>query len=80
MFERLRQRIKRDLGLELSNFRRTNAGKHQKSSGAFVWTATDLKRNHIYGSGETATALVKRKEPLGIVEELSRAQVQFEIA
>ena len=80
MFERLKQRIKQDLGLELNKFRRTRAGKHQKGSGAFVWTATDLKRNHIYGSSETATTLVKRKETLGIVEELSRAQVQFEIS
>lgn len=80
IFQKLKERIKKDLGLELSNFRRTNAGKHQKGSGAFAWTAIDLKRKHIYGSGETATTLVKRKEPLEIVEELRTAQTQFEIS
>ena len=80
MFERLKQRIKKDLGLELSNFRRTNAGQHETSSGAFVWTATDLKSNCTYGSGESATNLVNRKEKLGIVKELGIAQTQFEIS
>lgn len=79
MFEQLKKRIEKDLGLKLVNFRRTYAGKHQKGSGAFVWTATDLKRNHIYGSGETATTLVNRTESLGIVEDLSRS-VQYEIS
>lgn len=80
MFERLRQKIKQDLGLELTNFRKTFAGKHQKSSGAFVWTATDLKKNHTYGSSETATALVNRAEKLGIVEDLNRVKGRFEIS
>jgi len=80
MFDRLKKRIKRDLGLELSNFRRTYAGKHQKGSGAFVWTASDLKTDKTYGSGESATTLVNRTEPLGIVEELRIGQTQFEIS
>jgi len=80
MFERLRLRIQKDLGLELTNFRRTYAGRHMKSSGAFVWTAQDIKSNCTYGSGENATNLVNRSEKLGIVEELRIGQTQFEIS
>ena len=79
-FEKLAVRIKKDLNLELSNFCRTYAGKHMKGSGAFVWFATESKTKHIYGSGENATTLINRNEKLGIVEELNRAQVQFEIS
>lgn len=35
--DRLKVKILRDTGIELTNFKRTYAGVHQRGSGAFVW-------------------------------------------
>lgn len=66
-FERLAQRLKNNLGLDVdvSSFKRTYASKWMKSDGAFVWTCK-LKNNSIteVGSSETATNLIKSKSSL----------------
>lgn len=66
-FERLAQRLKKDLGLDVdvSSFKRTYASKWMKLDGAFVWTV-NLKSNRIknVGSCQTATQLVNSKAPL----------------
>lgn len=79
MFEKLRIRIAKDLGLNLTNFERTRAGTHMKGSGAFVWVAKNSINNDIYGSSETATSLVKKKESLVILDEYGRS-TQYEIS
>lgn len=61
-FERLKERIKKDTGIELNNFKRTYVGIHERCSGAFVWVANN--GNQLIGSTETATNLLKSKDPL----------------
>ena len=45
-FERLAQRLKNDLGLDVdvSSFKRTYASKWMKSDGAFVWTVNNANK------------------------------------
>ncbi len=59
-FEKLALKIEKDLGLKAENFKRAYVGKHQKSSGAFVWFAC-LKCGTI-GSCYSATELLKKNK------------------
>jgi|TARA_R110000851_G_scaffold281736_1_gene435217 hypothetical protein len=59
-FEKLAVKIEKDLGIKLTNIKRTYAGLHQKSSGAFVWTAECVESKDDIGSTVTASELLKR--------------------
>ena len=67
VFDKLKARIKNDLGYECSDFTRTYAGPWQKASGAWLWYARIEGRFDI-GSCERATVLVSRKEPLETID------------
>jgi len=74
-FEKLAKRIKEDMGIELVDFYRTYAGINMKSSGAFVWAAKIKGSNKEVSSTVTATELLKRKEPLELMETCSLGQL-----
>lgn len=59
-FEKLAVKIEKDLGLKITNLKRTYAGLHQRSSGAFVWTAECVESKEDIGSTITASDLLKR--------------------
>jgi hypothetical protein len=59
-FEKLAVKIEEDLGLKITNLKRTYAGLHQRSSGAFVWTAECVESKEDIGSTITASDLLKR--------------------
>ena len=61
-FEKLAVKIRKDLGLKLTNFKRTYAGLHQRSSGAFIWTAECVDSKDDIGSTITASELLKREK------------------
>ena len=59
IFEKLVVKIKKDLNLDVEDFRRTYSGIHQRSRGAFVWVATDKETNRTVASCSSATELLK---------------------
>ena len=63
-FDKLAIRIKKDLGYDLINFKRTYVGIHQRGSGAFVWTAQCKESLMQISSCTTATELVNQKSPI----------------
>jgi len=69
-FDKLRNKIKNDLDIDLLEFRRMYVGHWQRSAGAFVWCAIVDRRkdgsiNHYdIGSTFSATELLKQKKPL----------------
>jgi hypothetical protein len=68
-FERLAKRIKKDLGIDLINFRRTYAGHHQKSAGNWIWGAYNAENAaDDIGSCYSATELLKSKKKLILYE------------
>lgn len=68
IFDKLKVRIEKELGLNLINFQRTYAGKHERFAGAFLWMAEEVDSALIYGSCETATNLLKKCEKLEVIE------------
>ncbi len=72
-FEKLRIRIEKDLGIKLKNFQRCYVGRHQRSRGAFVWTAECVEYSESVGSGVSATELLKQDK----IIELPRQTVSF---
>ena len=66
-FEKLRVRIKRDIGVELTDFKRTMAGRVMMGSGAFSWTSKIVDSGSEVGSGFSATYLLNKKEPLSMI-------------
>lgn len=66
-FERLAKRLKKDIGYDLVDFRRTYAGIHMRGSGAFVWVSKIKGTNTEISSTVTATELLKKKAPLEIL-------------
>lgn len=74
-FERLAKRIKKDMGYDLIDFRRTNAGVHMKGSGAFVWCAKIKDTNLDISSTITATELLKKEEPIRLLENTTLSQL-----
>jgi hypothetical protein len=60
-FERLADRLRNDLDLEVVNLRRVHSGRNMKASGANSWTS-ELKDSHLeIGSAHTASDLLKAK-------------------
>lgn len=68
-FERLAKRIKKDIGYNLVNFRRTYAGVHMRGSGAFVWIANIKGSNEQISSTVSAIELLRKKIPLEIMND-----------
>jgi len=67
-FEKLKQRIKEDLGIETYDFKRTYVSHNMKSSGAFIWSCRDKEMpNADLGGCETTKTLLTKKEPLVII-------------
>lgn len=68
-FDRLKLKILKDTGIELTSFKRTYAGIHQRASGAFVWTAT-MQGRLCCGSTISASELLTQ-ERIEMVEASS---------
>lgn len=60
-FQKLADKIKNDLEIEAINFVRHYPGHHQRSGGAFVWSAGGKNRICSIGSSFSATELLKSK-------------------
>lgn len=63
-FEKLRERIKKDLDFEVTNFRRNRVGYWQKAAGAWLWVGQKVGEDGQLtiidvGSTYTASDLVK---------------------
>lgn len=64
-FEKLGERIKKDLDIDLVNFKRIRTGWSQRASGAWSWVAQSATNSFIdYGSQFGATELIKYKGKL----------------
>ena len=63
-FERLQRKIKKQLNIDLSGFRRTYAGTNALEQGGYSWEAYMGKdcKGLIVGSAYNATTLLKAKE------------------
>ena len=61
-FEKLKIKIKKDLDLDLYNFKRTRIGYSGRECGAFTWIAQSKESPRDYGSCTTAKELLKAKE------------------
>lgn len=64
-FKKLKIKIKKDTGFELTNFKRKYPSIHQRSSGAFVWVAN--LGNETCGSTISATELLLQ-EKISVLE------------
>jgi hypothetical protein len=73
-FEKLAKRLKKDIGYDLVDFKRTYAGIHMRGSGAFVWTAKIKGTNNLISSTITATELLQKKTPLHLMENAMATQ------
>lgn len=71
-FEKLKLKIKKDTGLNLTAFKRKYPSIHQRGSGAFVWVAS--LGNEACGSTVSATELLMQ-EKISIVEVSSLGSV-----
>jgi len=78
-FEKLAIRLKKDIGYDLVDFRRTYAGIHMKGSGAFVWVATIKDTNFEISSTVTATELLKKKDPIYIMKNARMTSQLWEV-
>lgn len=67
-FDRLRAKIKKDTGLNVTNFKRTYASVQQQGSGAFVWTAEMGCES--CGSTVSASELLKQ-DKIELMEQVS---------
>jgi len=65
-FDRLAIKINEDTGYQLEGFRRLYHGIHQRSSGAFVWTAKIKDGVIEFGSTVSATELLKQPK-IGLI-------------
>ena len=74
-FEKLAKRIKEDIGYNLIDFRRTYAGIHMRGSGAHVWIARIKETNTDISSTKTATELLKKKEPIELMDNATLNQL-----
>jgi len=74
-FEKLAIRLKKDIGYDLVDFKRTYAGIHMKGNGAFVWVANIEGSNVQISSTKTATELLKKKESIYIMENATISQL-----
>jgi hypothetical protein len=61
-FDKLKEKIKNDTGLELENFRRNYVGIHMKASGAWCWISKMVGSNTEVGSPTSASDLLKCKK------------------
>lgn len=61
-FEKLAIKIKKDLGIELYNFKRTRIGYSGRECGAFTWSAQSKESPREYGSCTTVKELLRAKE------------------
>lgn len=60
-FEKLAERVKNELGLELHSMRRTHAGRNMKASGAFTWLAKIRDQTNEIGSATPVTEILEAK-------------------
>lgn len=75
VFEKLAIKIEKDLGYKLINFERSYAGIHERSRGAFVWTANRSPSSGTVGSTTSATELLKKDK----LEIVGGPSIQIEI-
>ena len=61
-FEKLAIKIKKELDIELYNFKRTRIGYSGRECGAFTWVAQSKESPRDYGSCTTVKELLKAKE------------------
>lgn len=62
VFEKLVIKIKEDLNTDVENMHRTYVGHQQKTSGAFVWRCNIVGLNYEYGSGISASELLRSEK------------------
>ncbi len=78
-FEKLRIKLLNELGIDSCDYSRQYAGKWDKGSGAFLWTARrviDGKKTSIsFGSCHTATDLLKTKNKLQIFGDVFNPEI-----
>ncbi len=56
VFERLHDKLLKDLDLDVINLKRTRAGIHMRNSGAFVWRG-NLRESHTFEIGGCEPAI-----------------------
>ena len=61
-FEKLAIKIKKELGIDLYNFKRTRIGYSGRECGAFTWVAQSKDSPRYYGGCTTVKELLKAKE------------------
>jgi hypothetical protein len=61
-FDKLKIKIKKELDIELYNFKRTRIGYSGRECGAFTWVAQSKESPIDYGSCTTVKELLKAKE------------------
>jgi hypothetical protein len=64
VFDRLKNRIKKDLNIDADRFERTYAGINMQASGAHKWRCYYVGTNKSFGSCYTASELLKNKSKL----------------
>ena len=64
VFDKLKDRIKKDLGIDADRFERTYAGINMQASGAHKWRCYYVGSNKSFGSSYTASELIKNKSKL----------------
>lgn len=63
-FDKLIERVKKDLDIELKDCKRLYPGYWQRARGAFTWCAQTFNDSNSYGSTYSVSSLLKSKKPL----------------